>query len=585
MLIRATILAILLSSCDMANFPKKIHFKHTFNESPGFFPIEGTENEIGFVDRSTLYRYGVSTPFNISKVGSLNSQTFRLYPYWDGLQEVADRFRFCQTNGYLFGVVDLIDGWPYLFQDEYGPIPGQLLCDVYQIDIINLPTVPHPPLDQPYNHPTEFWISQGLFNGVNINFPYSFIPNSGYEVELVPLLKNSNFSHRFTFDPGVDHFTTTTANNINGDQSTPYYYSSSKERPWSDFSALEEPLPPITPEETFLTGVMYPSFFFVTATVEQLNFKNDVSFQNFSASPGVDNTPDSTYIQDINGNYFYAGPNYESIPSNKTVKLFKVNTIYNGPEYTLNGATFGNDYGLSFASASVFPDFLGLKFSSYQNPRLQDGEEGQYPIADLFYESTANQFEVGDRVHILVLRNSGFILDDFSITSNGTYIPSVNYNPDMKINLVDSYCEFIFNAESFNDFELIFETVAWDKNVGYECEVNTTSPYEYGYVTEFNLNQIAFPSYAYQTLESRNYIFSQINSLELSSPSISSKIKKPSSTKSCFSVPQTCIKVVQGTLEPYIGSISTLASNRFKLKEYEIYGGSTNISGWKVGNL
>jgi hypothetical protein len=126
-----------------------------------------------------------------------------------------------------------------------------------------------------------------------------------------------------------------------------------------------------------------------------------------------------------------------------------------------------------------------------------------------------------------------------------------------------------------------------DKYVGYECEVNTEAPYLGGYITENLVSNINFQLYAgiNSSISNRNYFNNFMTSTELLSPSVNSKLEKPNSSKSSFSIPYTTVRVDQGTLEPYIGPISSLSSNRFKLKEYEMYGGSAIGGGWKVGSI
>jgi hypothetical protein len=432
---------------------------------------------------------------------------------------------------------------------------------------MNIPITPHTT-----KYANQWWSQQGLINGVDVLSPYQ-IPDSGYEEELVPLLKNSNFVNRVVFDPGVDHFNLTTSGTNLYRGAVPTFYSSSKTFPWSN---LVENLGTQTPP-ALATGLFIPKLNFVTATVEQSTWGSIGGPQAFPGLNTGGGNGDLTFIRDIFGNTFNTAGNY-----NRIVKYFKVDTINTGPQTKINGVFLGGQ-GLSYPSiVSGTPRCIGWKFSSFNNTRLVDGEEGQVAISDIIYESTASQFEVGDKVKILILQNLGFIYDNFTINDDG----QLNYS-DANINVLGSYSELIFDGENSNDFEIVFKKISWDKYVGYECEVNTEAPYLGGYITENLVSNINFQLYAgiNSSISNRNYFNNFMTSTELLSPSVNSKLEKPNSSKSSFSIPYTTVRVDQGTLEPYIGPISSLSSNRFKLKEYEMYGGSAIGGGWKVGSI
>lgn len=645
----------------MANFPKKIHFKHMFNESPfpplGFFPIEGTNDS--YRNRPlpyslTRYRYGVSTPLNIGKVGNSNLETFRLYPHIDYYQERTSRFKFYQIDGYLFALPDVQDGWPYIYKNGLGNFlyPTGSGSGAYLIDIMNFPTVPGELTSGVQFTPgtalggrdgSEFWWTQGKINDAT----FSRSPNSNYGEDIVPLLKNSNFSYRHVFDPGVDHMGIgglSSPTSLGG--SGAMLFSCNKNKPWSllgdSFAPPFDSSDPISTVagtwavpgagagwsgSTFFTGIMVFGVTIETATVKSASVaaSGPASMGTFFPDSALDLSGDlypnsnRTFIQDINGNYFPL--KYETL--SREIKYFDKKTLVSDIDLVSSNTPAPGTENLSaydrlFRQIAVPAEDkaahdsvngYGRKFVSATNVRLSEPDPfGNIPIeviADLYYENVANQFEVGDRAYIVTHQIFGFIWDGFSLNSDGTNTPvaGVVGGPDpvtssAKINQLFSTNQFYFNGNNFHDFEIILKTIGSGKKVGSEFKVNTTAPYVLGFGSGIKSEEDLLEWLGYGPdgmpraegdlteldVEWWRQRYIALTPEVLSSPSLSTKMKKPSSTKSSFTVPTTGIFVQQGDSFG-IDSGFVNASKRFKLKEFEIYGGSTPIGGWKVGNI
>jgi len=516
---------------------------------------------------------------------------------------------------------------------------------------MNIPTVPS--ALSPFESTTggAVWWLQAKVNDFDFG-QLSNIPNANYGEDVIPLFKNSNFSYRHVFDPGVDHMElgyTLSPFGING---SPHFFSCNKNKPWSLFGPsylgpnIYDPEVPgfggSYIDSTFFTGLMLPTMRIQTATVKQA--RTPVPGPLVTPRPSYDRG--NTYIQDINGNYFYSGPDPGLVPGNRDYKYFEIRSLntdiklVNSPTPAPSGYlqvfrqiavpvedNWGS-YPYQLGSAVDVPQVsdAGYKFDSYQNVRISDpGPFGdpQQVIADLYYESVANQFEVGDRVYIITHQVLVGFLDGFSLNSDGTYTPlfgtppdpdnpylntliPTEVTPDMKRMTVlggGAKHQFYFNGNNFHDFEIIWKTIGSDRKVGSECTVNTTAPYVagfgYEYTTERSLLETLgygpdglAPGYdGYVPTESDvafyRELYSQLQMRDLSSPSVSFKTKRPSSTKSSFCVPTTSIRVEQGDSSGIDTGLldATIIAKRFKLKEFEIYGGSTSIGGWKVGNI